>query len=141
MTDLRPVGTFCWCELATRDADAAKSFYSSLFGWSYEDDTGDFGVYTKVQVDGKEMGGLYAMAGPMFEGVPPHWMYHVRVDDADSVAARSTELGGKTLMGPMDIPNTGRLAILQDPTGARFAIWQGTQHCGTTLHIRTEGEF
>ena len=61
---------------------------------------------------------------------PPHLMTYIGVDDVDANAARAVELGGTIIRPPMDIPNTGRFAVIQDPTGAIFATFTmaGGQH-------------
>ncbi len=119
-----PAGTFCWFECGTRDAAKAKQFYTRLFGWSAVDapmpEGG--GSYTILKAGDEEIAGLYQMSGPRFEGVPSHWLTYVAVDDVDETARRAVALGGNTHAGPMDIPNVGRVAILQDPTGAVIAI-------------------
>ena len=105
-TRSRPAqGTFCWMEHASRDRDAAKAFYGSVFGWTFEDhpmpgDTG--GTYTRIRQAGEDVGGMYAMEGPMFEGVPAHWMSYIQVDDVDAAAARAREAGGRLGYEPMD---------------------------------------
>ncbi len=141
MADPRPMGTFCWCELGTSDSAAAKTFYEKLFGWTYADeDMGDMGTYTKVHLGGEELGGLYELKGP-FEGIPPHWMFHIAVEDVNATAERVPGLGGKVVMPPMDIPDAGRMAVIEDATGAKVSLFQPGGHCGTTIDPRTPGGF
>lgn len=125
-------GTFCWVELGTSDPVAAKSFYTSLFGWSGVDNPMDKGMfYTMLQLNGQDVGGLYGlMEEQKKQGVPPHWMPYVSVENADQVAARANELGGKVLHPPMDVFEHGRMAVLQDPQGAVFSLWQPMKHIG-----------
>ncbi|GJM23390.1 MAG: glyoxalase [Planctomycetota bacterium] len=133
MTNAEP-GRFCWFELATTDADAALAFYGALFGWTSEPkDMGEHGTYHELKLDGKDVGGLYGMSGPMFEGVPSHWMPYVRSADVDATAAKVTELGGKVLMPPMDIPDVGRMVVFADPQGAALSAFQEGKRCGTPL--------
>ena len=125
-------GEFCWYELGTRDIAAAVKFYTELMGWgTLSHDMGEHGVYYIFQKDGQDMGGGYQMKGPQFEGVPPHWMPYVWVDDVDATVAKASELGGKVIAPPMDVPNIGRMAFLQDPQGAHFAIFLGREHQGS----------
>ena len=70
------------------------------------------------------VGGMMAVPMP---GVPPHWLNYVTVESADASAARVTELGGKICKPPFDIPNVGRIAIVQDPQGAFFGLFQMAQ--------------
>lgn len=125
-------GQFCWHEIATRDAAAAKAFYSSLFGYTMQDTPvpGEEGTYTMVRLGDGEVGGLYEMAGPQFEGVPAHWMPYVWVDDVDASAAKVESLGGKVMMAPMEIPQVGRMAVAADPAGAAFCLYHGGEHPG-----------
>ncbi|MEZ5967082.1 MAG: VOC family protein [Planctomycetota bacterium] len=142
MTESRPLGTFCWSELGTTDVAGARSFYSALFGWSYEDrPMGDSFTYHLVKNGSDELGGVYHLAGPMFEGVPPHWMFYVSVADVDATVARVPALGGKVVMPPMDIPDTGRMAMLEDPTGAKISVYQAKGRGGATGSPMTPGNF
>jgi predicted enzyme related to lactoylglutathione lyase len=142
MSRHRPTGTFCWCELGTTDAHGAKDFYGELFGWSFEDqDMGHLGIYTKVRLGDDELGGMYELSGPMFEGVPPHWMFHVSTRDIDVTIERVPELGGRILMPTIDVPRAGRMAVIEDPTGARFSLCQPGARCGTTTDPASSGAF
>jgi predicted enzyme related to lactoylglutathione lyase len=125
-------GSFAWLELGTTDRDAAKKFYSSLFGWAAEDQSmGPDMTYTLFRLGGKDVGGAYQLMKEQIEGhVPPHWMPYVRVDNADASAAKAVKLGAKQIVPPGDIPNVGRFAVLEDPTGAHISIFQPGQHRG-----------
>lgn len=126
--------TFCWADLATTDADGAKAFYTGLFGWEAVDEpTEEAGIpYTMLTKDGKEVCALYAM-GPDAGGTPPHWRCYVKVDDIDATAEAVTRHGGSVLMPPMDVMDAGRMAIIQDPTGAVLGLWQPDRHPGAAL--------
>jgi predicted enzyme related to lactoylglutathione lyase len=135
-------GEFCWYELGTRDINAAVKFYTELANWGTQThDMGEQGVYYLFQVDGGDVGGGYQMGGPQFEGVPPHWMPYVWVDDVDAVAAEAARLGGNVVAPPMDVPNVGRMAFLQDPHGAHFAIFLGKEHQGAARLSPKSGTF
>lgn len=125
-------GTFCWVDLATTDPDAAKAFYGALFGWTAADmPTGDGGIYTMLRLDGDDVAGLAELdAGRRAQGVPPHWFHHVSVADADATAARARALGGTVHGEPFDVLDSGRMALVQDPTGAMLAAWQPRRHIG-----------
>jgi predicted enzyme related to lactoylglutathione lyase len=116
-------GTFSWTELMTPDDAAARQFYCKLLGWSFtETPMGQGMTYTVFQLGGKPAAGMMKMSGPQFQGVHPHWASYLSVADCDAVAARAAEMGAKVLVPPRDVPNTGRFSVLQDPTGAVFAI-------------------
>jgi uncharacterized protein len=119
-------GTFSWVDLATTDAAAAKAFYTDLFGWDTEDtDAGGGAVYTLCRIDGDTVCGMFEMSPEMrAEGAPPNWTNYVTVADADAAAARVQELGGEVIDGAFDVLDAGRMAVLKDPQGAVFAVWQ-----------------
>ena len=125
-------GTFCWVELGTTDSEGAKKFYTDLFGWSFTDNPmGPDGVYTMLKQDGKDVGGLYQLTSDMTsKGIPPNWMSYVAVTSADETAAKAKELGGTLLQDPFDVFTIGRMAVIQDPTGAVFSLWQPGTHQG-----------
>jgi predicted enzyme related to lactoylglutathione lyase len=126
-------GTFCWADLGTPDAAAAKRFYTSLFGWSAEDrPMGPDGFYTMLQLDGHAVAALYQQ-DPAQQGMPPHWLSYLCVASADDVARRARELGGTTLMEPFDVLDVGRMAMIQDPTGAIVALWEPRSHAGAAI--------
>ncbi|HEX2294120.1 MAG TPA: VOC family protein [Actinomycetota bacterium] len=126
-----PHGTFNWIELSTTDTDAAKTFYSELFGWETEDSPVPGGVYTMCKKDGAYVGAIQSLQEEMrSQGHPPFWMSYVSVDDVDSAAARAEELGGKVVAPPFDVMDAGRMAIVQDPTNAALALWQAKDHPG-----------
>jgi len=124
-------GTFCWLELGTTNRGAAKNFYSSLFGWAADDlPMGPNMTYTMFRMGGKDVAGAYALEEQPDGQVPPHWMLYLKVENADTSAAKAVKLGAKQIVPPSDIPNVGRFAVLQDPTGAAISIFQPGQHRG-----------
>jgi predicted enzyme related to lactoylglutathione lyase len=128
-------GTFCYAELASTDPAASGEFYMDLFGWSRNDqDLGEFGTYTQFQLDGHTVAAQYRMPAEQRDaGVPANWGQYVSVEDADAAAARAGELGGSLVMGPLDVMEHGRMAVLADPAGAVFCLWQTKANCGATL--------
>jgi uncharacterized protein len=114
-------GALCWNELTTRDAEAAKSFYSQVFGWTWEPVPMDEITYSMFQVDGRVAGGLVTMNDQWPPEIPAHWMVYFAVDDCDASAAKVSELGGAVSVPPTDIP-PGRFAVVNDPHGAMFSV-------------------
>jgi predicted enzyme related to lactoylglutathione lyase len=112
----RTPGAFSWTELMTGDPDAAATFYGKLFGWTFEKMNAGM-PYQVIKVDGTSVGGLMGKP-PGGESMPAMWGCYVTVVDADATARRCTELGGRVLHGPVDIPTVGRFVVLQDPQGA-----------------------
>lgn len=140
--DHHPPGAFCWFELATDDQNAAKSFYGSLFGWSVNDVAmGPNDFYSMFQLEGRDTGAACTLRPEQrSQGVPPHWMIYIAVASADDAARRASELGGKVLAPPFDVFDVGRMAVLQDPTGAIFSVWQAKKNQGTGI-TGVEGTF
>ena len=130
-----PDGIFAWADLSTSDPEAAKQFYAGLFGWEIQDVPTDMGpVYTMLQIDGKTVAGLGPMSPDMqAQGMPPIWTSYVKHDDVDAVVARAQAAGGTIMMAPMDVMQEGRMALIQDPTGAVFGVWQPRNHIGAQL--------
>jgi predicted enzyme related to lactoylglutathione lyase len=126
-------GMFCWIELATNDAAAAKSFYTSVFGWKANDmPIPDGSVYTMLQVDGHDLGALYEN-----KEHPPVWNSYVNVTSADESAQRAQESGAKVIMQPFDVMDVGRMAVIADPQGASLCLWQAGRHIGATIRGET----
>ncbi len=136
--DKHLAGSFCWIELATTDQKAAKSFYTSLFGWSVTDNPmGPDDFYSIFKLKGRDVAAGYTLRKDQRErGVPAHWSLYIAVDSADQTAAKATEAGGKILMPAFDVMDAGRMAVIHDPTGAVFCIWQPKKSQG----IGIEGE-
>jgi uncharacterized protein len=126
-------GTFSWAELATGDVDAAKTFYTRVFGWDYRDDMIEGGqVYSTVQRDGKDVAALFT------SGEPPHWNCYVTVESADASAKRAVELGATVAAEPFDVMTFGRMAVILDTVGAGLCLWEPKTHIGATL-VNTSG--
>lgn len=123
-------GTFSWTDLATTDPEAAKRFYTSLFGWDHEDQPipGDGGAYTMLRRDGKDVAALFRGQ----EGMPTAWSSYVTVESADSTAAKATDLGGTLMAEPFDVMDAGRMAVIQDPSGAVVSVWEPHGSIGAT---------
>jgi predicted enzyme related to lactoylglutathione lyase len=128
-------GTFSWTDLTTTDQDAAKQFYSQLFDWTAIDNPiGEDMVYSMMQIDGKDVAAISPqMEAQRDAGVPPTWNSYVTVESATDTADRAQKLGG-TVMGPaFDVFDAGRMAIIQDPQGAVFEVWEPKRHIGASL--------
>jgi hypothetical protein len=125
-------GNFCWVELGTTNAAAVKPFYKELFGWDYVDGPGgpDM-IYTMIKLNGKDVGGLYEMPADMLaQGIEAHWLSYVLVANVDDATAQAVSAGGVVMKEPFDVATAGRMSVLQDSTGAVFAIWQPKEHQG-----------
>ena len=123
-------GSFCWTEIASTDAEKCQAFYSSVFGWKFHRGgpaaDGEMDYREFATVGDNPVGGLYELDPKWFGGnaPPPHFMVYIAVDDIDENARQAAELGATIHKGPMDIPNVGRMCIIEDPTGAKFCTFQ-----------------
>ncbi|MEW6019945.1 MAG: VOC family protein [Pseudomonadota bacterium] len=119
MEDHSKHGIFSWNELLTTDVQAARDFYTKLFGWEAEVVPSEMGDYIIFKVGEEQVGGLAELPPQAREmGAPPYWGAYVSVDDVDAVTAKVEEMGGRVLVPPMDIKGVGRFATYQDPQGA-----------------------
>jgi len=123
---LNEPGALCWSELTTRDPKAAEEFYTKLFGWSAKHGAAStVQNYTEFGSAGSHpFAGMMAMPANMPSGVPSYWMPYFQVADCDGSVAKARELGARLMVGPNDIPSTGRFAIVSDPQGAMFAVFK-----------------
>ena len=128
-------GTFSWAELATTDQKAGVAFYRALFGWDVnEAPIGPDEVYSMFTMRGKEVAAGYTMRPEERQtGAPPHWNLYVTVANVDESVKKAEALGAKVFAPPFDVMDVGRMAILQDPTGAVFEVWQAKLHIGAKI--------
>jgi predicted enzyme related to lactoylglutathione lyase len=128
-------GTFCWPELSTTDLKAAQAFYGDLLDWRTSEFSTPVGSYIIFTSDERQAAGLCAQNEEQRKhGVPPNWLSYVSVASADASAAKAKELGAQILTGPFDVMEEGRMAVLQDPGGAVFALWQPKNHKGASAY-------
>ena len=125
-------GTFSWVDLATTDSAAARTFYTELFGWQTQDEeAGGGAVYTMCHLGGDAICGLFELSTDMrAAGVAPSWTSYVSVADADAAAARAQDLGAGAAGDPFDVLDAGRMALVTDPQGAAFAVWEPRTRIG-----------
>ena len=128
-----PAGVPCWVDTGQPDPEAAVEFYGGLFGWEFEDrmPADSPGRYFVAQLRGRDV----AAVGSQPEQAPPTpgWNTYVWVDSADDTTAKVKAAGGKALMEPFDVLEAGRMAVLTDPEGAVFSVWQAKEHKGAQL--------
>jgi uncharacterized protein len=128
-------GTFSWPELATTDQKSAVAFYRALFGWDLnEQPLGPGETYSMFQMRGKEVAAAHTMRPEERQsGAPPHWNSYVTVQNVDQTVKKAQELGATVFAPPFDVMDAGRMAVLQDPTGAVFQVWQANKHIGAKI--------
>lgn len=131
-----PDGTFCWVELRTADPESAKAFYEALQGWPFEDEGADGARLSVCRVNGREVAGLQAVsagAGRRGEGAPAGWLLYVATSDVERVVDEASALGATVLEEPADRGDGARAAVLRDPVGAVFGVWQADSRIGARL--------
>ena len=116
-------GAFCWNELSTPDPDAAAKFYAGVFGWTTEAVDGGSLPYMMFKKGDQPVAGMMKPSPEMGE-VPPHWMSYVLVEDINDSVAKVEPLGGNVLQPVIPVGDMGKLAVIQDPTGAVFSFWE-----------------
>jgi uncharacterized protein len=125
-----PAGVPCWVDTNQPDPGAAAELYGGLFGWEFEDvmPAGSPGSYLIGRLDGRDV----AAVGSQDEGetTPPAWNTYMAVESADEAATRASAAGGTTLQAPFDVQDIGRMAVLGDPSGAPFCVWEAKEFHG-----------
>jgi len=115
-------GKFHWNELMRRDVVQAKKFYAETLGWSFDPmPMPSGGTYWIAKMGDEFVGGIFDIRGPDYAGVPEGWMPYIAVDDVDARAKKAVAAGAKIMKPAFDVPNVGRIVILQEPGGAESA--------------------
>ncbi len=128
-------GTFSWTDLTTTDQDAAKAFYTALFGWTAVDmPAGEGVVYSMMQLAGKDVAAISPQPQQQRDaGAPPVWNSYITVESADAAVERAKQLGGSVHAPAFDVLDAGRMGVVQDPQGAYFLVWEPKSHIGAGL--------
>ena len=114
---------FVHVELQTSDVAKAREFYGKLFAWKFEEMAMPEGYdYTMIKVGEGTGGGM--MKSMALEGLPPHWLAYVSVDDVAASTRKAKQLGAKILMDVTKVGDLGSMSVFTDPTGAVLALWQ-----------------
>ena len=122
---MQPLHTFCWLDLAASDAGRARRFYAQAFGWQFDTQQANGGVYTRCRVGSSAVASLYQLQRAQVEqGVPSHWTPYLRVAAIDDCVQRIARLGGRLLVAPFDVPAVARIALIEDAVGALVGLWQ-----------------
>ena len=124
MSKKLPAGFFCWADVAVTDPKATHTFFSELLGWRRRvRPTDDAHAYSIMTLDGRRVAGICEVE----ETGPSQWMSYLLVDDLKASTARVGNLGGTVLKADIKIIDKGEMSVVQDPTGAIFALWQSAQ--------------
>ncbi|GAA4959975.1 VOC family protein [Yinghuangia aomiensis] len=130
MTGTYPPGVPCWADLGTADPDASLAFYGTVFGWHGAPGPGDADYYTSCAVRGRRVAGIRLLPEP---DLPIGWTTYLATDDADAAVVKAAAEGAEVTYPPMDVLDMGRFALLTDPTGAPFGLWQARSLVGAEL--------
>lgn len=122
--------------MLTAQPAAAREFFGTLLRWTYVEMPG---MGHRVQVGGRDIGGLFDLDGPSTPpGTPPYIGVMVKVDSADATCQRVAALGGRS-MPAFDIMDQGRMAVCFDPNGAEFDVWEPRMGQGTDADSTRHG--
>jgi hypothetical protein len=129
-----PAGAPCFVDVLTPDLDAALRFYGGVFGWSFAGPgtmPGDPpGAYFVARIDGDDVAGIGS--APAGGGDAVGWNTHISVGSADEASQRAVAAGGAVVLEPFDVKPAGRLAVIADPAGATFCVWEAGIRAGAT---------
>lgn len=130
VTTNQPDGTPAWIDLGVPDIERAMAFYRAVFGWEYLAGSEETGYYTMCLVRGRPVA---ALSQPPDVGPEFWWTMYFATADCDGHVKRAADAGGTIVVPAMDIMTSGRLAMVKDPVGAQFGLWQGRDHIGASL--------
>ena len=113
-------GAFVWNELNTSDLDRSKAFYGDVFGWTWGGDDN----YAEARVEGRSVAGVMPRPETMPAEVPDNWLVYFATSDLDRDSSGLGGMGATVAVGPMVIEGTGRFAVVIDPQGAVFGLFE-----------------
>jgi predicted enzyme related to lactoylglutathione lyase len=119
-------------DLSTSDPEKAKAFYGGLFGWSAFDTGDDYGNYNILSKGDAGIAGMM-LKGEDMQGMPDSWTVYLATEDAAATATTAKAAGGQVMLDAMDVGDLGVMAIVVDPSGAAFGLWQPKEHKGYEL--------
>jgi predicted enzyme related to lactoylglutathione lyase len=122
-------GTPNWVDLGIPDLKRAEEFYGAVFGWEFDEGPAETGYYTMCLLRGQPVAAI--MPNPDPDATAFWWNTYFATDDCDGTAKRVADAGGTVVMEPMDVMDSGRLAMALDPHGGQFGLWHGAAHIGT----------
>lgn len=119
------VGSITWADLTVEDAARVRDFYKDVVGWTAtEVDMGGYHDFCMNQPeDAKTVAGVCHARGSN-ASLPPQWLLYITVQDVDASIERCVALGGQVIAPARDYGGAGRYAVLRDPAGAAFAVFE-----------------
>jgi predicted enzyme related to lactoylglutathione lyase len=128
VTENQPDGTPTWIDLGIPDLDRAMEFYGALFGWQFDVGPVAYGRYTTAYSGGRRVAAMAPNHDP--DATDFWWNIYLATADCDGTAAAVEAAGGTVVNPPLDVMTQGRMAIVRDPAGGQFGLWQGRAHIG-----------
>jgi uncharacterized protein len=125
----QPLGTPTWIDLGVPDLDRALDFYGAIFGWEFAIGPEEYGRYTTCLLRGRPV----AAIAPSTDQGPRFWQVYLATPDCDATTEAVRAAGGQVLAEPDDVMTQGRMALVRDPVGAQFGLWQGRDHVGSQV--------
>ncbi len=126
-----PPGVPCWVDTSA-PAGASTEFYQALFGWDFVGPAGASGDYLVARLRGRDVAGIGSQPTEGALGGPA-WTTYIAVDTVAGALGRVTGAGGAILAGPIDAAPAGRFAVVADPAGAVFGVWEAGLRHGAQL--------
>jgi predicted enzyme related to lactoylglutathione lyase len=127
-------GTHSWADLSTSDLEAALDLYPDLFGWEVEKQDIPGGVYAMFRLNGKDVAAASTLQEEQKQqGIPPHWNIYITVEDAEQSAKKAEAAGGTIVVPSFDVMGLGNMAVIADPTGAIFNVWEPKANIGAQI--------
>ncbi|ASO18094.1 hypothetical protein FHR81_002491 [Actinoalloteichus hoggarensis] len=131
VTSNQHAGTPTWIDLGIPDLARAVEFYHAVFGWEFRTGGPETGGYTICTLRDKAVAGI--MADPNADATEFWWNVYLAADDCDATVERVVAAGGAVVHPAMDVLDKGRMAIVRDPAGSQFGLWQGRALVGAEL--------
>ncbi|MGW1953924.1 VOC family protein [Streptomyces sp. NPDC001920] len=118
-------GVPCWVDAQLADVEAGKRFYGELFGWVFEE---AFDSTVLARLDDEPVASLSRKSDGR---MPTVWTVYFATPDAGALARRVREAGGQVVTAPVEVGDAlGRVALVTDPEGAVFGLWEAGEHKG-----------
>ncbi|MFE0512356.1 VOC family protein [Streptomyces sp. NPDC058964] len=120
-------GVPCWVDAQLPDVEAGKRFYGELFGWTFDEGSAPHGTAAWARKDGSPVA---ALAHKTDGRMPTVWTVYFATPDAEALCRRIVAGGGRVVRVPLPEDDLGTAALVADPEGAVFGLWQAGSHPG-----------
>lgn len=123
MSDPKQPGQIGWIDLTVPDAATVRDFYRAVVGWEYQEvDMEGYADFAMTDLEGKPVTGICHARG-VNEDMPAQWLVYITVMDVQFAVDEAVANGGEVLRPPTDM-GAGTFAVIKDPAGAVFALFQ-----------------